>query len=189
MRIASNNGWAVAMGTVLFAVAACSSLDVSSTEPAQPVDGKLSTKPGKVLTISPGQLLAATNGATPVAFGKPAHGSIAYGAYGAMIYTPDAGFTGADQLPVTVSPAVRLYAEDQLPLTIIGEVPVQANAHGSAIAAVPGSADEIYGLTDRGPNADGPTPGEKVLPVPNFHPQTPSSSWPAAWRRWSRSSR
>jgi hypothetical protein len=171
MRIASNYGWVVAMGTVLFAVAACSSLDASSTEPAQPVDGKLSTKPGKVLTISPGQLLAATNGVTPVAFGKPAHGSIAYGAYGAITYTPDAGFTGADQIPVTVSPAVRLYAEDQSPLTIIGEVAVQANAHGSAIAAVPGSADEIYGLTDRGPNVDGPTPGEKVLPVPNFHPQ------------------
>ena len=170
MRIA-NNCWAVAMGAVLFAVAACSSLDASSNEPAQQVDGKLSTKPGKVLTISPGQLLAATNGVTPVAFGKPAHGGIAYGAYGAMIYTPDAGFTGTDQLPVTVSPAVRLYAEDQSPLTIIGEVAVQANAHGSAIAPVPGSADEIYGLTDRGPNVDGPGPGEKVLPVPNFHPQ------------------
>ena len=171
MRIASNTGWAIAAGAALFAAAACSSLDVSSTEPGQPVDGKLSTKPGKVLTISPGQLLAGTNGVTPVAFGKPTHGSIAYGAYGAMIYTPDAGFTGTDQLPVTVSHAVRLYAEDQSPLTIIDEVPVQANAHGSAIAAVPGSADEIYGLTDRGPNVDGPAPGEKVLPVPNFHPQ------------------
>jgi hypothetical protein len=83
---------------VLFAVAACSSLGVSSTEPAQPVSGKLSTKPGKVLTIAVGRLLAATNGVTPVAFGKPAHGSIAYGEYGAMIYTPDAGFTGTDQL-------------------------------------------------------------------------------------------
>jgi hypothetical protein len=74
MRIASDGGWAAAIGTVLLAVAACTSLDVSSTEPAQPVDGKLSTKPGKVLTISVGQLLAATNGVTPVAFGKPAHG-------------------------------------------------------------------------------------------------------------------
>jgi hypothetical protein len=53
---------------------------------------------------------------------------------------------GNDQLPVTVSHAVRLYAEDQAPLTIVGEVAVQANAHGSAIAAVPGSADEIAKL-------------------------------------------
>jgi hypothetical protein len=88
-----------------------------------------------------------------------------------MIYTPDPGFTGTDQLPVTVSHAVRLYAEDEAPLLIVGEVAIQANAHGSAIAAVPGSADEIYGLADRGPNVDGRTPGEKVLPVPNFHPQ------------------
>ncbi|OBG20902.1 3-phytase [Mycobacterium sp. 852002-51057_SCH5723018] len=106
-----------------------------------------------------------------MAFGKPAHGTIAYGAYGAMIYTPDAGFAGTDLLPVTVSHAVRLYAEDEPPLIIVGEVAVQANAHGSAIAAVPGSADEIYALADRGPNVDGPAPGEKVLPVPDFHLQ------------------
>ena len=65
---------------------------------------KLSTAAGKPLTISPDQLLVATNGVTPVAFGKPAHGNIAYGSYGAMVYTPDAGFTGTDQLRVTVEP-------------------------------------------------------------------------------------
>jgi hypothetical protein len=158
--------WAVA---ALITVAACSPVAPSPllVQPAK----ELSTRAGKVLTISPGQLLAATNGVTPVAFGKPAHGTIAYGPYGSMIYTPDAGFTGTDQLPVTVSHAVKLYAEDQAPLIIIGEVAVQANAHGSAIAPVPGSADEIYGLADRGPNVDGRTAGEKVLPLPNFHPQ------------------
>jgi hypothetical protein len=159
----------LAAGTVLLTVAACSS-DPTPSLSVPPLKG-LTTGAGKVLTISPGQLLAATNGVTPVAFGKPAHGSIAYGAYGAMIYTPDSGFTGTDQIPVTVSQAVRLYAEDETPLLIVGEVAVQANAHGSAIAAVPGSADEIYGLADRGPNADGRNPGEKVLPIPTFHPQ------------------
>src|SRR5262252_7196967 len=98
MRMAFKKGCVVAAGTVLLAVTACSSLDESTTESARPVEGKLSTKPGTVLTISPGQLLAATNGVTPVAFGKPGHGNIAYGAYGAMIYTPDAGFAGTDQL-------------------------------------------------------------------------------------------
>jgi hypothetical protein len=34
---------------------------------------------------------------------------------------------------------------------------------------VPGSHDEYYGLTDRGPNVDGPD-GEKVLPLPGFVP-------------------
>jgi hypothetical protein len=164
--------WAAA-GTALLTlltVAACSSR-TSTIESAKPVAGTLSTTPGKALTVSPGQLLAATNDVTPVAFGKPAHGSIAYGAYGAMIYTPDAGFTGNDDLPVTVSHAVRLYAEDETPRIIIGDVAIQPNAHGSAISAVPGKADEIYGLSDRGPNVDGRTPGEKVLPVPDFHLQ------------------
>ncbi|WP_232079377.1 esterase-like activity of phytase family protein [Mycobacterium conspicuum] len=149
---------------------ACSSPG-TSTEPATPVDGNLSTSPGKALTIPPGQLLAATHGVTPVAFGKPAHGSIAYGAYGAMIYTPDAGFGGTDSLPVTVSRAVRLYAEDETPRIIIGDVAIQPNAHGSAIAQVPGQADEIYGLSDRGPNVEGTNRNQRVLPVPDFHPQ------------------
>jgi hypothetical protein len=169
--LAFAKSWAIAAGTVLFPVAACSPLDVSSNDPAQSVNPTPSTKPGVVLTISPVQLLAATHGVTPVAFGKPAHGTITYGSYGAMIYTPDAGFTGIDQLPVTVSPAVRVYAEDQPPLTIIGEVAIQANAHGSAIAAVPGSTDEIYGLTDRGPAVAGRSPNEVVLPMPDLHPQ------------------
>jgi hypothetical protein len=154
----------------LLTLAACSS-GTSTIESAKPGDGNLSTPPGKALTISPGQLLAATNGVTPVAFGKPAHGSIAYGAYGAMIYTPDAGFGGTDNLPVTVSNAVRLYAEDETPRIIVGDVAIQPNAHGSAIAQVPGKADEIYGLSDRGPNVEGRTPDERVLPVPDFHPQ------------------
>ncbi|WP_082975604.1 esterase-like activity of phytase family protein [Mycobacterium sp. 1245805.9] len=167
-RLTTSRAW-LAAATVLFAAAACAS------DPPPPLSvpplKELTTRADTVLTISPGQLLTATNGVTPVAFGKPAHGTIAYGAYGAMIYTPDAGFTGTDQLPVTVSHAVRLYAEDETPLLIVGEVAVQANAHGSAIAPVPGSADEIYGLSDRGPNVDGRTAGEKVLPIPTFHPQ------------------
>jgi hypothetical protein len=143
----------------------------TTVESAKPAALNLTTTPGKALTISPGQLLAATNGVTPVAFGKPAHGSIAYGAYGAMIYTPDAGFGGTDDLPVTVSHAVQLYAEDETPRIIIGDVAIQPNAHGSAIAHVPGKADEIYGLSDRGPSVEGRTPDERVLPVPDFHPQ------------------
>jgi hypothetical protein len=35
---------------------------------------------------------------------------------------------------------------------------------------VPGKSNEFYGLTDRGPNVDGPN-GTKVEPLPNFHPQ------------------
>ena len=170
MRAASRKAWSVAAGTALLAIAACSP-GASTIESAKPSAQNLSTQPGKALTISPGQLLAATHGVTPVAFGKPAHGSITYGTYGSMIYTPDAGFGGIDELLVTVSPTVKLYAEDETPRIIIGDVAIQPNAHGSAIAPVPGSADEIYGLSDRGPNVEGRTAGERVLPVPDFHPQ------------------
>ncbi|MDT5220114.1 MAG: hypothetical protein QOF15_2219 [Mycobacterium sp.] len=156
------------IGSVLITVSGCS----QSASPALPSGKeKLSTAAGKPLNIPPDRMLVATGGITPVAFGKPAHGKITYGSDGAVVYTPDAGFSGTDDLSVTVSPAVKLYSEDQLPLATIGGVVIKASAHGSAIAAVPGSSDEIYGLTDRGPNVDGRTPDEKVFPVPDYHPQ------------------
>lgn len=165
MRMAYTVRSWIAIGAVLITVAACS----SAPEPAG--KSEFHTGTGAPLTIPPGRMLAATGGITPVAFGKPAHGKISYGDNGAMIYTPDAGFSGTDQLSVTVSRAVKNYAEDQLPLATLGGVSIKASAHGSAIAAVPGSADELYGLTDRGPNVDGRVPNEKVLPLPDYHPQ------------------
>lgn len=164
--MASTRTWPLAAATVLITVAACSSGHSGSGAKAE-----LSTSAGKALTITGDQMLAATDGETPVAFGKPEHGNIAYGANGAMIYTPDAGFTGTDQLHITVTPSVKLYAENLPPLGTVGGVAIQANAHGSAIALVPGSSNEIYGLTDRGPNVAGRTPNEIVFPVPDFHPQ------------------
>jgi hypothetical protein len=164
--MASTRIWSVAAVTVLVTVAACSSGNSGSgTKP------DLKTAAGKALTITPDQMLAATEGDTPVAYAKPEHGTIAYGPNGTMIYTPDAGFTGTDQLHLTSTPSVKLYAENLPPLATIGGVAVQANAHGSAIAPVPGSSNEIYGLTDRGPNVPGRTPTETVFPMPDFHPQ------------------
>jgi Esterase-like activity of phytase/Bacterial Ig domain len=159
-----------AAAAVLLMVAACSPSPPSS-KGTHPGKTQFSTSAGQELTIPPGQFLAATDGMTPVGFEKPAHGSIVYGANGAMIYRPEPGFSGTDELTVTVSGAVKLYVEDLPPMTVIDGVAIQANAHGSAIAQVPGSTDEIYGLTDRGPNVEGRTPNEKVLPVPGFHPQ------------------
>src|ERR1700743_111598 len=98
--------WPALAVAVMITLAACSSGPSRSASRTKP---ELSTSAGKALTISPGQLLDATDGETPVAFAKPEHGKIAYGANGAMIYTPDAGFTGTDQLHITVTPSVRLY--------------------------------------------------------------------------------
>jgi Esterase-like activity of phytase/Bacterial Ig domain len=132
---------------------------------------ELTTGKDQALTLTPGQLLAATGGATPVAFAQPANGKISYGPGGSIVYTPNDGFSGTDELQVTTTDAVKLYAVDTPPIATVGDVEIQSSAYGSAIAAVPGNADEIYGLTDRGPNVDGRTDNEKVLPVPEFHPQ------------------
>jgi hypothetical protein len=102
---------------------------------------------------------------------------IDYGPNGTMVYTPNRGFSGVDHLQITTTDAVKLYAVDTPPLTIIGGVPIQSSGAGSAIALVPGSADELYGLTDRGPNVDGRKEvdgrkvDEKVLPVPDYQPR------------------
>ena len=132
---------------------------------------RLSTAPGEALTITPVQLLAATGGLTPVAFEQPANGQISYGTDGSIVYTPDDGFTGTEELTMTITDAVQVYAVPTPPMAIVGGVPVQSSGAGSAIAAVPGKPDQIYGLTDRGPNVDGRTDNEKVLPVTDYSPQ------------------
>jgi hypothetical protein len=100
---------------------------------------------------------------------SPAHGSLSLNADGSFRYTPAAGFTGTDTFTYTVSDAVGLYATHLPPLATIGGVPITGGAYGSSLAPVPGSRDEYYGLTDRGPNVDG-TDGEKILPLPGFTP-------------------
>jgi hypothetical protein len=107
----------------------------------------------------------------PVAFGAPANGKLTCGPAGTMVYTPNKWFSGTDQFQVTTTDAVKLYAVDTPPLATVGGVDIQSSANGSAIAAVPGKTDEIYGMTDRGPDVDGRTDTEKVLPIPDFHPQ------------------
>ena len=98
----------------------------------------------------------------------PAHGTLSLNADGTFRYTPAPGFTGRDSFTYTVSDAVKLYPTDLPPLATIGGVEVKGGAYGSGLAPVPGSRDEFYGLTDRGPNVDGP--GGKIEPLPAFDP-------------------
>lgn len=159
----------VPVGIVVIATAgvSCSTGSSASSTAAK----ELTTGKYQALTLTPSQMLAATGGATPVAFAQPANGEISYGPGGSIVYTPNDGFSGTDQLQVTTTDAVKLYAVDTPPIATVGDVEIQSSAYGSAIAAVPGNADDIYGLTDRGPNVDGRTDNEKVLPVPEFHTQ------------------
>jgi hypothetical protein len=104
-----------------------------------------------------------------VAHTDPAQGSLRLGRYGQFRYTPNAGASGTDSFTYTTSSAVRLYTEHIKPLATIGGVPIGGSAYGSAIAAKPGSDTIFYGLTDRGPNVDGPN-GTKVEAIPSFTP-------------------
>jgi Esterase-like activity of phytase/Bacterial Ig domain len=169
----------VVAGIVVVAVASTScSSDSNASSPSNgdkpspaSAAAELSTGVDQPGTFTAAQLLAATGGATPVAFAQPAHGQLSYGANGAMVYTPEKGFSGTDEVQVTTADAVKLYAADVPPIATVGGVVIEGSADGSAIAAVPGSTDEIYGLSDRGPNVDGRTDSEKVLPVPDFQPR------------------
>ena len=169
----------VVAGIVVVAVASTSCSSDSNASSPSGVDkpspasaaAELSTGVDQPGTFTAAQLLAATGGATPVAFAQPAHGQLSYGANGAMVYTPEKGFSGTDEVQVTTADAVKLYAADVPPIATVGGVVIEGSADGSAIAAVPGSTDEIYGLSDRGPNVDGRTDNEKVLPVPDFQPR------------------
>ncbi len=99
----------------------------------------------------------------------PAQGTLDLGAYGGFTYTPAAGANGTDSFSYTTNAAVRLYTENIKPLATIDGVTIGGSAFGSAIAVKPGNDRIVYGLTDRGPNVDGPD-DTKIEPLPDFTP-------------------
>ncbi|MGS2808003.1 esterase-like activity of phytase family protein [Nocardia sp. MW-W600-9] len=102
---------------------------------------------------------------------EPEHGNLTRRTDGSYVYTPIAGYRGLDQFKVTTTDAVRLYTTDIPVLGEYGGTTVQGSGFGSAWTPVPGSTDEFYGLTDRGPNVDGPAKNEKLAPTPAFVPK------------------
>jgi hypothetical protein len=134
-------------------------------------DDAYTVRSGGVLTEHGSGLLRNDGGkpATLVAHTSPAHGTLSVNPNGSFSYTPAAGFTGTDTFTYKVSDAVRLYTTHVKPLATIGGVKITGGAYGSSLYPVPGSHDEFYGLTDRGPNVGGPN-GEKILPLPDFDP-------------------
>lgn len=126
---------------------------------------------GGTLTVRGNGILGNDNGqpVTLISNTAPTNGTLTVNPDGTFSYVPKAGFTGTDKFTYTVSDAVRQYATQLAPLATIGGVTISGGAYGSAIYPVPGSSDEYYGLTDRGPNVDGPN-GVKIEPLPSFTP-------------------
>ncbi|NNH73990.1 esterase-like activity of phytase family protein [Nocardia uniformis] len=161
MRHAARATTAATLICTLAVVAAC-----SSDDSADFTAGK-----DHPLTITIDDLLAKTGGTAAVAITDPEHGTLARGVDGSLVYTPQPGYTGTDTLTVTTTDAVRLFTTDIPALGTFGGVEVQGSAFGSALTPVPGAPGEFYGLTDRGPNVDGPAKNEKIVPMPEFVPQ------------------
>ncbi|MFB7717120.1 MULTISPECIES: esterase-like activity of phytase family protein [unclassified Nocardia] len=151
----------VAVAVCAAALAACSSSDSGADFTA--------TK-DQPLVISLDDFLAKTGGTAAVAIADPQHGKITRNVDGSVVYTPAAGYTGSDSITVTTTDAVKLYTTDIKPLGTFGGITVQGSGFGSSFTPVPGSKDEFYGLTDRGPNVDGKGKNEKLVAVPDFTP-------------------
>ena len=105
-----------------------------------------------------------------VATSQPAHGTVSVNPDGSFTYVPTAGYSGADSFTYTVTDAVKLFQHTLPPIGIIGGATVTGDGYGSSWVAVPGTPDEYYGLTDRGPNVDGITDTSKVFAYPNYAP-------------------
>ncbi|WP_033293658.1 esterase-like activity of phytase family protein [Amycolatopsis jejuensis] len=150
----------LAAGVLVLPLAAAGTADAHGSHP----DGHYRVRSGYTLQVHGDNQ---RNGAV-VRHTSPDHGALTIGPDGSFRYTPAAGFTGRDTFTYTVSDAVRLYPTDLPPLATIGGVKITGGAFGSALTPVPGSRDEFYGLTDRGPNVD--TPDGKAEPIPSFTP-------------------
>ena len=78
------------------------------------------------------------------------------------------GRDGGD-VPSVVSVRVARMLPNDVLATVAG-VPVFNGGFGSALDRSPFRPDELYSLTDRGPNISG-SGDDKLFPVPDFHPQ------------------
>ncbi|GAA4352173.1 esterase-like activity of phytase family protein [Angustibacter luteus] len=130
--------------------------------------GRTLTLPA-ALGVTANDRVGAGGARTVVQHTDPAHGSLALAADGSLRYRPAAGFHGRDTFSYTMTDAVSLYPTHLPALATIDGTTLSGGAYGSGLTPVPGVRNEFYGLTDRGPNVDGPG-GVKVEPLPSFTP-------------------
>ncbi|GMA23437.1 hypothetical protein GCM10025864_11960 [Luteimicrobium album] len=166
---------AALLGLGLAGVAAPAIAHGRSPHPSHPTHATSSSPRADKATVTGGVTSVLTplandpKGLQLVSSTKTAHGTLTQQADGSFLYTPDKGFRGTDAFTYATTDAATQYATNVAPLGKVGDVEISGGAYGSAVVAKPGSDDVIYGLTDRGPNVDGPD-GSKVEPLPSFTP-------------------
>lgn len=151
-------------------LAACASAPAASGSRVARPDAYC-VAPGETLTVAAGGLLA-NDGAlrTVVRSTMPARGELVVRPDGSFTFTPADGATGEERFTYAATDAVEVFRAPRSPIPGPGGALVDGAAFGSAWTAVPGAAGEFYGLTDRGPNADGPVDDSKVFARPGFQP-------------------
>jgi hypothetical protein len=107
--------------------------------------------------------------ATVVRHSEPMHGALVVNSDGSFTYTPHPDYRGKDRFTYAVSDGVQLYAMEVPPLGTIAGLTIRGDGYGSSLYPVPGASDEVFGLTDRGPNVYLPD-GTLIEPLPNFQP-------------------
>ncbi|UFS58953.1 esterase-like activity of phytase family protein [Subtercola endophyticus] len=144
------------------------SLAASAVRASAAADASSSTTPGTAVAANAfGDNTGYGNAV--LAHTAPSNGTVSIDAFGNYTYTPNAGFTGTDTFTVSSSDAVKLFSTDLPALGTFGGVIISAGGYGSSVTTVPGKPGFIYGLTDRGPNVDGPN-GTKIEAIPSFTP-------------------
>lgn len=143
----------------------------SSDDAAAPARLDLKTGVNAPLTITASELAGLAQGGAVVDVKPTDKGTVEAARGGALLFKPNPGFTGSVELKAVVSPAVRLYSSDIPPLATVGGASIDGSGYGSAWTPVPGAPGEFYGLTDRGPNVDGPAKDQKIAATPDFTPQ------------------
>jgi hypothetical protein len=133
-------------------------------------------------TTVTGDVLRNDAGATAVVrHTAPSDGTVTVDADGTFSYCPNAGFHGTDTFTYTATDAVQLFKDATAkgtslpPLAQVAgpagsTTQISGEGFGSSLAPVPGRPGYVYGLTDRGPNADAPD-GNKSEMLLDFTPQ------------------
>src|SRR5262245_7912811 len=142
-----------------------------TTVPPQAIDDAYTVSTSPFTQAADAGVLANDRGSplTVIAHSDPQHGTLSLNPDGSFTYTPAPGYVGRDQFTYRITDAVELRTMVTPALGTIGGFVIQGDGFGSALAAVPGTADAVYGLTDRGPNAYLPD-GTVIEPLPGFQP-------------------